>query len=447
MKTPHVFPDSGRNSTMLQKCCTAAKLVLEGTVPAMRRLGNTCPPKRGKAATYAFVAYFMFSSQLGFAANPFFGFAGHPWGPYATNVVPTLDLVQQAGAGLYRVDLGTKYYDLTDRLLPAAQSRDIKLIAILFGTPGDYTASYNEGFAFAKKYAGKIRYYQVSNERDVWTGKATIADGQLPTEFDDVKYAQAKTEIKGLIDGIKAGDPNAKTIVNFTWLHYGFIQRLVDDGINFDILGIDWYWGDVINVKGMNLPEYLKTQFHKPLWVTEGNRWEGSTGGNETTQADYISKTLKGMHANPNISAYIIYELLDEPAAVGFEQNMGLVYNFTSPKPSFEVYKQIIAGSAVRTFDVQAPVVSITAPANSATISMSSVTLSANASDNAGVAGVQFKLDGVNLGAEDANPPYSIVWNTAKLTNGSHSITAVARDAAGNTTTSAGVNVTISIKE
>ena len=302
---------------------------------------------------YAFITFIMFSSQLSYAANPFFGFAGHPWGPYTNNAVPTLDLVQQAGAGLYRVDLGTKYYALTDALLSAAQTRDIKLVAILFGTLGDYTASYNEGFEFAKKYAGKILYYQVSNERDVWTGKPTIKDGQSTTEFDDVKYAQAKTEIQGLIDGIRAGDPNAKTIVNFTWIHYGFIQRLVNDGINFDILGIDWYWGDINNVNGINIPEYLKTQFSKPLWVTEGNRWEGSTGGNETTQTDYITKTVGRMYTNPNISAYIIYELLDEPAAVGFEQNMGLVYNFTSPKPSFDAYKKIIAGSAGRTFDIK----------------------------------------------------------------------------------------------
>jgi len=60
------------------------------------------------------------------------------------------------------------------------------------------------------------------------------------------------------------------------------------------------------------------------------------------------------------------------------------------------------------------------------------------------VVGVQFKLDGANLGAEDTSAPYSASWNTTAATNGSHALTAVARDAAGNVTTAAAVTVTVS---
>ena len=67
----------------------------------------------------------------------------------------------------------------------------------------------------------------------------------------------------------------------------------------------------------------------------------------------------------------------------------------------------------------------------------------ATASDNVGVAGVQFKLDGANLGAEDTASPYSVAWNSTTATNGSHTLTAVARDAAGNMTISVGVSVTV----
>src|SRR5207245_4609334 len=55
----------------------------------------------------------------------------------------------------------------------------------------------------------------------------------------------------------------------------------------------------------------------------------------------------------------------------------------------------------------------------------------------------QRKLHGANLGAEDTAPPYSVSWNTPTAANGSHILTAVARDAAGNVTTSAGVTVTV----
>ena len=46
-------------------------------------------------------------------------------------------------------------------------------------------------------------------------------------------------------------------------------------------------------------------------------------------------------------------------------------------------------------------------------------TITATASETGGmIAGVQFQLDGKNLGAKDTTAPYSISWNTASSTNG-----------------------------
>ncbi len=102
------------------------------------------------------------------------------------------------------------------------------------------------------------------------------------------------------------------------------------------------------------------------------------------------------------------------------------------------LYKPSVASG-----DIIAPTVAMTAPANGATVSGAAVTVSATASDNVGVVGVQFKLDGANLGAEDTSSPYSISWDSTTASNGSHAITATARDAAGNTATSTGVSVTV----
>src|SRR5580765_6127319 len=91
--------------------------------------------------------------------------------------------------------------------------------------------------------------------------------------------------------------------------------------------------------------------------------------------------------------------------------------------------------------DTTRPTVSITSPANGATVK-GTVSVSANASDNVGVVGVQFFGDGVALGAEDLSAPYSISVDTTNSSDGQHTLTAVARDAAGNTTTAA-VTVTV----
>ena len=84
--------------------------------------------------------------------------------------------------------------------------------------------------------------------------------------------------------------------------------------------------------------------------------------------------------------------------------------------------------------DTSPPVVSVHAPANNAASGI--VTISANAADNVGVASVQFTLNGVNLGAPDTVAPYAINWSTAGAVKGKYDVRAIARDGAGNVTTS-----------
>src|SRR5262249_13327441 len=102
----------------------------------------------------------------------------------------------------------------------------------------------------------------------------------------------------------------------------------------------------------------------------------------------------------------------------------------------------IVTTSFVGIPDVVAPSVSLTAPADGATAN-GLVTVTATAADNVGVAGVQFKLDGLDLGVEVATPPYSILWNSATSPNDRHILSAVARDDAGNAATAAGVSVLV----
>lgn len=81
--------------------------------------------------------------------------------------------------------------------------------------------------------------------------------------------------------------------------------------------------------------------------------------------------------------------------------------------------------------DVTAPLISITSPANQSTVS-GSISLTASASDNVGVVGIQFRIDGVSFGPEQLNAPYTVSWNTAAVANGGHTVAAIARDASGN---------------
>lgn len=110
---------------------------------------------------------------------------------------------------------------------------------------------------------------------------------------------------------------------------------------------------------------------------------------------------------------------------------VGLVLSWTSDPVTVTVLS-----------DTTPPAVSMTSPSSGATVS-GPITVTASASDNVGVAGVQFRLDGVALGGEDTTAPYSVGWDTTTAAEGSHTLTAVARDSAGLSTTSAAVSVTV----
>lgn len=87
-----------------------------------------------------------------------------------------------------------------------------------------------------------------------------------------------------------------------------------------------------------------------------------------------------------------------------------------------------IALTVVR--DLSSPVVSNTAPLPGSTLS-GAVNVSCNASDDVGVSKVEFYLNGSMVAAVNA-APYSYTWDTTTVSNGSHTLTTKAYDAAGN---------------
>ena len=98
---------------------------------------------------------------------------------------------------------------------------------------------------------------------------------------------------------------------------------------------------------------------------------------------------------------------------------------------------------SVASTDTSPPTVTLSSPAQDATVS-GTVNVSADAFDDRGVVGVQFLLDGANLGTEDLSTPFATSWDTTTASAGAHRLQAMARDAAGNRATSALINVTVS---
>ena len=99
-------------------------------------------------------------------------------------------------------------------------------------------------------------------------------------------------------------------------------------------------------------------------------------------------------------------------------------------------------GISVTVTDVTAPSVAITSPANNSTVPRgTTVTITAEASDNVGVTKVEFYV-GNTLKCTDTAPAYSCAWSVPNAPNKTYKLTAKAYDAANNIATSPIITVT-----
>ena len=156
--------------------------------------------------------------------------------------------------------------------------------------------------------------------------------------------------------------------------------------------------------------------------VTKYDVYRSTTSGFTPGSGNRIAQPAGTSYTDPSLAAgTYYYKVRAEDAAGNVSGN------------SNEAQASVAGGSIA---------VSITSPTGGTVSGVQTVTATASAGQ--GVAGIQFKLDGQNLGAEDTTAPFSVSWDTRGELNDSHTLTAVARDAIGNTASSAPVTVTVS---
>ncbi|MEP6593513.1 MAG: Ig-like domain-containing protein, partial [Acidobacteriota bacterium] len=149
--------------------------------------------------------------------------------------------------------------------------------------------------------------------------------------------------------------------------------------------------------------------------------------GPSQSTSDYKSFTVTGLAPGTTYAWKIVSRTMADVAAEG------PLWTFTT------------AGAPVSTppsADATPPSVVVYSPGRDAALG-GTTDVSASAWDNLAVVGVQFKVDGINVGAEDRSTPFRISWDTTLVSSGPHEVTAEARDNAGNRTTSAIVRVTV----
>lgn len=159
----------------------------------------------------------------------------------------------------------------------------------------------------------------------------------------------------------------------------------------------------------------------------------GTASSIDTTMVTSHGQTLAGLSANTTYHYRV--KSKDSAGMASTSSDFTLTTTGSSTDPSTGPSTGPTAGAS-------APTVAITAPRGGVTVK-GKIKLTASASDSDGIAGVQFQVDGQNIGGEDTVAPYTITWDSTTVTNGAHTLTAIARDRLGNQATSAPVSVTV----
>ena len=197
--------------------------------------------------------------------------------------------------------------------------------------------------------------------------------------------------------------------------------------------------------QGAEMARYGATALQPATWYHVAGVYDAT--------ARTMTVYLNGQVDNGTLQGTVTSSQQDSPTGVLIGQRFDSLSAFGGRIDDVRIYSKALTAAEVQTDmatgvgggpgDTTPPTVSVTAPSAGATVS-GDVAVTATAADNVAVAGVSFFVDGQAVGAEDTSAPYSVSWPTTSGTNGSHSLTARARDAAGNQATSTAVAVTVS---
>jgi hypothetical protein len=277
------------------------------------------------------------------------GVNGHPMTQvqYFNNLSLQMRLLNELQAPWYRVDFnpdGSGGYTNSrmSAFFAAAASGSITILPVIIWdspyvfslTPAQAIVSGQAaGQLFVQNYGAYFaHYYQLGNEEDL-----VIGEGNPNLS----KAAIAFAYFTGMIQGIKAADPLAKTIINSAD-DTNFFLGLKFYQVPYDIIGYDNYNGE----SQLSSDLTILASYNKDIWITEINNSVTASGTQDDNQAHAIDDELEAVDLQPNVKAIFFYELFNEDGATGINHpaTWGLTswfheYDSVTRKPVFEKYK------------------------------------------------------------------------------------------------------------
>lgn len=301
----------------------------------------------------------------------------------AANLEQQIHLAAELGVGFIRTGVDTNNISLTDKTVMLANSYGIKImLCINLPTGRNVEGNGNYDFdsirttfrTYAERYNGKngygkVDFIQIDNELDNWLmeryGVAT--EGSSINNYNENDLKELSLQMAAAADGIKEADSDVKSVINFAFRHYGMLDYFDQNGVDFDIIGHDWYSdGMQYDVSKGKTPyqigDELWERFEKPIIVCESNIFVDQLVDQDPSAWDIVVECMEDCYSRDYVIGYSFYELCDELGRQQPEQefereaHFGLVYTdingvIGEPKPIYNRIRSIIGGEDVEMLD------------------------------------------------------------------------------------------------
>jgi hypothetical protein len=304
----------------------------------------------------------------------FYGINGHYDYPFTAAQVVTM--LQALGCSTYRSNCvnDPTQLDYTVGLAEAFQQAGLTLFPVidagLHDASGNLWTSeadaYSQGFSNATAVTTALKPYGVTmyecgNElsRDPSIILNSGSAGNLAADFNNTNWPVMRGMMRGLIDGVKSVQQNAKCGINFTVNDVGASDALWDgtqpDGssgypkVRWDITTWHNYevYGDIFDLgtdgagPGFNLPIYCKARYGVPFMITE---WNANPEDTESDRAAYVTQHLGEYYQarkTDAIQATMYYELDSGDDTYGIVDNNGVPIN-----PTYSAFQSFVSANA-----------------------------------------------------------------------------------------------------
>ena len=313
------------------------------------------------------------------------GAAGHPgsqnysstttytgYGHGDADIEKHVHLLAEMGAKIYRLD--SNDLDYLEKLITLCEKYGIEVMLHIGGINSQ----------FVNKFKGRVKYYQVYNEMSssASTLKSSSLDGTdishywMSTDTEPLPAGMRYLDVRinetiDIIKIVRAGDPNAKILINAVWTHYAFLDyalaRFAEEGVDIDLIGWDWYshrersrdGAHPSVMDGFNsVAKYVYDRYGKDIIICEYNMWTsdfdktsvpgsqyvpflpGNGNGRmdpfeednmDTLMGPYLVNNIQYLYNNRaenHIKGIMIYELIEERGHTNpFEAKFGITYS------------------------------------------------------------------------------------------------------------------------